>query len=88
LVSDTANPDDGSFNSGNGEVVIAYTVATTASPTTTVPVTTVATATTPGTPALAFTGVNLWPLLASGGGLIVAGVLILSATSTRRRRSC
>jgi hypothetical protein len=89
LVSDSGNPADGSFNGGNGEVIISYTAAAVA-PTTTTTTTPVhpASATTPATPAptLAVTGVDAISLLMSGGGLIAAGMVLLGCSSGVRRR--
>jgi hypothetical protein len=84
VVNDTGNPSDDSFNSGNGEVTISYTVAAVTTATTVPGTTTTTTAIAPV--ALAFTGANLYPLLIGGGGLIASGVVLLGVTSTRRRK--
>jgi hypothetical protein len=90
-VSDTANPSDGSFNGGDGTVTISYAVAATGP---TAPVTTPSTPGSPVAPAtgtaavsspLAFTGLNVLPLLIGGVSLIAAGFLLLVGLSLRRR---
>jgi hypothetical protein len=90
VVNDTGNPNDGSFNGGNGEVVISYTLA--AATTTTVPSTATTTPTTPTTPtapasvALAVTGVDFAPLIIGGISLIAGGAFALGATAIGRRK--
>jgi hypothetical protein len=86
-ISDAGNPADGSFNSGNGEVIITYTVGAVTTPTT-VPGTPAAgtpAATTTAPATLAFTGADLSPLLIGGGSLIAGGLALLGVTSTRGR---
>jgi hypothetical protein len=83
IVDDTGNPSDDTFNDGNGEITISYTVAA-ATTTTTVPGTTTTT-TTAAPVALAFTGTNLYPLLIAAGSLVAVGLLILRSTATRGR---
>jgi hypothetical protein len=91
VVSPTGNPSDGSFNGGNGEVVISYADPT-ATTTTTVATTTttiahVAASTSSSTaPALAVTGVDVVALLIAGSTLIGVGTLILAGTATSRRK--
>jgi hypothetical protein len=91
-VSDTGN--DGSVNAGNGQVIITYIVSAATTTTTT-------TTTTPGhgtppatggatgtaTPVLAFTGVDILPLLFAGTALIAVGIALLEGRSRRQKRT-
>jgi hypothetical protein len=80
-VTDPASP-----NTPNGQIQVSFTAAA-AVTTTTVAAAATTVATTPAAPVtLAVTGVNEMPLVAGGTGLIAAGVLLLGATSLRRRK--
>jgi GMP synthase-like glutamine amidotransferase len=91
VVSLTGNPNDGSFNGGNGEVVISYadptatTSATVATTTTTLAHVTASTSSSTA-PALAVTGVDVMALLIAGSTLIGVGTLILAGSATSRRK--
>jgi len=90
LVSETANPNNGSFNGGNGEITIQYTASGTSSTTTT---TVAGGANTSNTSASVISGATTahTGLAFAGSTLYVAGVgafgLGLLALGERRRRS-
>jgi hypothetical protein len=94
LVSDSGN--DGDLNDFNGEVIITYTVGAVTPITTpattpggaagTTPATAGATGATAASGSLAFTGVDIIPLLGVGGGLLAGGLLLVSTTSNVRRK--
>jgi hypothetical protein len=87
VVNDTGNPNDGSLNGGNGEVIITYTVGAASTGSTTATTSTAAAAAaTPAGTALAVTGADLTPVLVVGGAFVAGGTLILSATAMARRK--
>jgi hypothetical protein len=93
--SATSVADPASPSTPNGEIQISYTLAavttTTPAPDTSLTTagtgaSTAGTAGTAGTGTLAFTGLNVVPLLGAGGALIVGGAGLLSAAAIGRRR--
>jgi hypothetical protein len=94
LVSDSGN--DGDLNDFNGEVIITYTVGAVTPPTTPTATPTAAAATATGAAgaagataasgSLAFTGVDIIPLLVVGSSLLAGGLVLVSSTSTVRRK--
>ena len=73
---------------GDGQVSITFTAGPATTTTTVAPGTrgTPAAGGTTTTPALAFTGLNLLPLLATGGLLIAAGACMVATATPRGRR--
>jgi hypothetical protein len=88
--SATSVADPASPNTPDGEIQISYTLAAVTVPTVapTTPAAATGSATTAPTAAapLAFTGLNVAPLLDAGGALIVSGAGILGAAAIGRRR--
>ncbi len=68
-----------STNQGNGEAVITYTAGPASTPISTPN-------SSPGPKALAFTGLNLWPLLGVGSISILGGAAMVITSSKGRRK--